>query len=150
LKNEANRGLPNLRGLDDSNRVMHDMHSVWIYDRMRLMGITNIHILTDPEAKPNPVIQVKRRKETVSRHVVVNKQGTKKWVFGWDQPLMSFYLQVHDLTLPADEQITDWLGADRQSIMYEVEDLIRAAKDHGLAIDSSYRPVLYKEKDDGV
>jgi len=86
----------------------------------------------------------------MSRHVVTNKKATTKWVFGWDQPLQSFYLQVHDLSLPEDERIVTWLGADAQTQMYEVEHLVQAAMEHGLAIDHSYRVVLYQEKDDGV
>lgn len=80
----------------------------------------------------------------------MNKKGTKKWVFGWDQPLQSFYLQVHDLSLSEEERIVTWLGADRNTIMYEVEDLFREARKHGLAIDHSYRVKLYGEKDDGI
>lgn len=85
----------------------------------------------------------------MSRHVVQNKKGIK-WVFGWDQPLQSFYLQVHDLSLPEDERIVTWLGADAKTEMYEVDHLVQAAMEHGLAIDHSYRDVLYGEKDDGV
>jgi hypothetical protein len=86
----------------------------------------------------------------VSRHVVQNKKGTRKWVFGWDQPLQSFYLQVHDLSLPEDERVVIWLGADKDTAMEDVEDLFHAAMTQGLAIDHSYRIVLYREKDDGV
>jgi hypothetical protein len=80
----------------------------------------------------------------------MNKKGTKKWVFGWDQPLQSFYLQVHDLSLPEEKRIVTWLGADAQTQMYEVEHLVQAAMEHGLAIDHRYRAMLYREKDDGV
>ena len=86
----------------------------------------------------------------MSRHVVVNKKGSMKWVFGWDQPLRSFYLQVHDLGLDPDENPIVWLGATPKTEMYEVEHLIQAAMENGLAIDHSYRPVLYQEKDDGI
>jgi hypothetical protein len=95
-------------------------------------------------------LKTNTRKVEVSQHVVVNKSATKKWVFGWDQSLKSFYLQVHDLSLPEDERIIVWLGADKTTQMYEVEDLIREAMMNGLAIDHTYRPVLYREKDDGV
>ena len=113
------------------------------------MAIHNIHILIDPEAKSYPVLQVKTRKGNVSQHVVVNKQEGKKWVFGWDQHLLSFYLQVHDLSLSKDEQITAWLGADRNTFMYEVEDLVQVANMYGLVIDQSYQTLLYGEKDEG-
>ena len=71
-------------------------------------------------------------------------------MFGWDQPLQSFYLQVHDPSLLEDNRIVTWLGADKDTIMYEVEDLFQAARKHGLAIDHSYRDVLYREKDEGI
>ena len=71
-------------------------------------------------------------------------------MFGWDQPLQSFYLQVHDPSLPEDERIVAWLGATPETEMYEVEHLIQVAREHGLAIDHSYRDVLYREKDEGI
>lgn len=116
--------------------------------------IHNLHFLIDPDAKPQArtvlrTRRIEKGKVAVSRHVVVNKAATKKWVFGWDQPLQSFYLQVHDLSLPPDEQITHWLGADPKTQMYEVEHLIQAASEHGLGIDHSYLPILYQEKDEG-
>lgn len=73
-----------------------------------------------------------------------------KWVFGWDQPLQSFYLQVHDMNLPEDDRIVVWLGADKDSWMYEVEDLIKVANQHGLFLSREMQQALYQEKDDGV
>lgn len=107
--------------------------------------IRNIHILTDPNA---PATQVREGK-TVSRHVVV--QDEKKFVFGWDQPLLSFFLQVNDTTLndPEDNPIV-WLGATFDTPMYEVEDLVNAAKKYGLDIPIAMQTKLYGEKDDGI
>lgn len=76
-----------------------------------------------------------------------------KFVFGWDQPLQSFYLQKHDTTLKEEndeDPIVVRLGADKDSIMYEVEDLVFAARKHGLIIDHETSVKLYGEKDDGV
>lgn len=84
----------------------------------------------------------------MSQHVVVQEE--KKFVFGWDQPLMSFYLQVHDTTRAEDEQIVAWFGADQDTEMYEVEDLFTVAKKEGLFLDHQMRVKLYGEKDDGV
>lgn len=84
----------------------------------------------------------------MSQHIVVQEE--KKFVFGWDQPLMSFYLQVHDSTLPEDEQVVVWLGADAATRMYEVENLVNAARKEGLLIEHQMRVKLYGEKDDGV
>lgn len=72
-----------------------------------------------------------------------------KFVFGWDQPLMSFFLQVHNTTLPEEEQIVAWMGATAKTTMYEIEDLVREARKHGLRIDHTTRVKLYGEKDGG-
>lgn len=84
----------------------------------------------------------------MSQHVV--EQGEKKYVFGWDQPLMSFFLQVHDLIREEDERITIWLGTTADTKMYEVEELVRAASKYGLLIDYTTQVKLFGEKDDGV
>ncbi len=76
----------------------------------------------------------------MSRHVVVDSKGT--WVFGWDPPLKSFFLQLHDYTRPEDEQIILWLGADRTSMMHNVRDLVHTAHDHGFLIDQGKRQIL--------
>lgn len=83
----------------------------------------------------------------MSQHVVVQEE--KKFVFGWDQPLQSFFLQVHDSTRSEDEQIVTWLGVTKDTKMYEVEDLCHEAFKHGLMLDHSMRVQLYGEKDDG-
>jgi hypothetical protein len=84
----------------------------------------------------------------VSRHVVEEERF--KYVFGWDQPLQSFFLQVHDSEIvDPDANPVHWLGADEATKMYEVEDLCRSARIHGLHIPYSTRVKLYGEKDDG-
>jgi hypothetical protein len=108
--------------------------------------IHNIHFLIDTDANWS---EYEYRRAKVSRHVIMNKQGTKKWVFGWDPPLQSFYLQVHDLQLPVDNQIVAWLGADKHTILSEVKDLTQAATSHGLRIDHTHRVALNKEKEGG-
>lgn len=89
----------------------------------------------------------------MSRHIVDSEDKKTKWVFGWDQPLQSFYLQKHDMTKDEDDEedprIGVWLGT-AGSVMYEVEDLARAARKHGLEISQEMRVTLYGEKDDGV
>ncbi len=84
----------------------------------------------------------------MSQHIVVQEE--KRFVFGWDQPLKSFYLQVHDSTRAEDEQIIVWLGATADTKMYNVENLVHAAYRHGLLIDYPMRVTLYGDKDDGV
>lgn len=86
----------------------------------------------------------------MSQHIV--ERNEKKYMFGWDQMLMSFYLQVHDLTRDedAEDKIPVWLGATANDVMYEVEDLVQAAAKHGLNIEYQTQVKLYGEKDDGV
>jgi hypothetical protein len=83
----------------------------------------------------------------VSQHVVM--QESRKFVFGWDQPLQSFFLQVHDTHLAEDEQIIAWLGATSETTMYEVEELTQVAMQYGLLLDHPMRMELYGETDDG-
>lgn len=84
----------------------------------------------------------------MSRHEVIDERG--KWVYGWDQMLVSFYLQFHDCTKPEDEQITTWLGADPSTHMYEVDDLVREAQKLGLHIGVRMQSKLYEERDLGI
>lgn len=92
----------------------------------------------------------------MSQHIVLGHVDDRqmKWVFGWDQPLMSFFLQVHDMSRHEDDEenprIVTWLGATKDTEMYEVEDLARAARKHGLDIPYKTRVQLYGEKDDGL
>lgn len=83
----------------------------------------------------------------MSQHEVVQEE--KKFVFGWDQPLMSFFLQVHDKTRDEDDQIIHRAGADAGSRMYELQDLVNEARRHGLYIDYKTRVKLHGERDDG-
>ena len=85
----------------------------------------------------------------MSQHIV--EEGRFKYVFGWDQPLMSFFLQVHDSKIvDPDNNPVHWLGATADTKMYEVEELCRAARIHGLEIPYDMRVTLYGEKDDGA
>lgn len=86
----------------------------------------------------------------MSQHII--EKDEKKYVFGWDQPLLSFYLQVHDLTKDEDDEdrIPVWLGATAESKMYEVGELVTAAQRYGLHIFHPVQVELYGEKDDGV
>lgn len=110
------------------------------------MGIDGIDILKPDEFTPAP--QVRERK-TVSQHIV--EEGRFKYIFGWDQPLMSFYLQVHDSEIiDPENNPVHWYGATASTQMYEVEELCRSAQVFGLHIDHEMRTKLYAEKGDGV
>lgn len=85
----------------------------------------------------------------MSRHIV--DDGRFEFVFGWDQMLMTFYLQKHDPSIPEeDDQIVVWLPLPSDRRLYEVEDLVREARKNGLNIDSVMQTRLYADKDDGV
>lgn len=109
------------------------------------MGIEGIDNLKPDGFDPAPQA---RERSPVSQHVVHDEHF--KFVFGWDQPLQSFYLQKHDPTRDEDEEIVVWLGATADTKMYEVEDLVHAAAKNGLRINHPMRVTLYGEKDDGV
>ena len=84
----------------------------------------------------------------MSRHIVEDKEANRKFVYGWDQGLLTFFLQVHDLNRDEDEQIVEWYGTRLREI-YEVEGLARVARRHGLILGHEERVKLYGEKDDG-
>jgi hypothetical protein len=83
----------------------------------------------------------------VSQHIVV--QENKKFTFGWDQPLMSFFLQVHDQTFMEEERLVVWAGATKDTQLYEVDDLVVMARRYGLDIPYETQVKLYREKDEG-
>lgn len=85
----------------------------------------------------------------MSQHELITQDGSRKVVFGWDQPLQSFFLQVHHLDAPEDDQIKVSLGADPATTMYEVEDLVAEAMGAGIDIPYRLQVELYGEKDDG-
>jgi len=107
------------------------------------VGIDGIDIL-----KPDGFTPQVRERKAVSNYTVV--QQDTKYVYGWDQQLLSFFLQVHDLTLPEDDQIIAWYGATGDTIMYEVADVVRVAAKHGLSMDSTTQVMLFADKDDGA
>lgn len=85
----------------------------------------------------------------MSQHIVHSDDQSRKFVFGWDQPLMTFFLQVHALDKPEeDDQIIAWFGT-RGREMYEVEDLVREARQAGFTIPRDVQRVLFLDKDEG-
>lgn len=83
----------------------------------------------------------------MSQHIVEDEKV--KWVFGWDQPMLTFFLQKHDKTLGAsDMNPVVWAGT-RHGEIYEVDELVKVARNHGLRIDHRTRVLLYGDQDDG-
>jgi hypothetical protein len=79
------------------------------------------------------------------------KWADLKFVYGWDQPLQTFFLQVNDaFAADPDANPVIWFGATKDKVLYEVEDLVRVAQLYGLHLDQEMQTKLYGEKDDGV
>ena len=84
----------------------------------------------------------------MSQHVIMEEN--KKFVFGWDQPLMSFFLQVHNLTLDEDdEECILFVAGTPPNVVYDVEDLVNRARRYGCHIPYQTQIELYREQDDG-
>lgn len=79
------------------------------------------------------------------------KWADLKWVFGWDNPLQSFYLQIHDaFAEDYDANPVIWLGATEETKMPTVADLALTAVSYGLAISPAKQGMLQAEKDRGL
>lgn len=109
------------------------------------MGIDGIDILKPDEFTPVPKV---REGEVVSRHII--NQGAMRYVFGWDQPLQSFFYQVHDTTRDEYAQIVAQMGTTADTVLPEVTDLVRAAAENGLLIGATTKGQLQAEKDRGL
>ena len=73
-----------------------------------------------------------------------------KYVFGWDQMLQSFFLQVHDLEADEEHNPLFWYGTHTDvRPLYEVEDLIRIGNKHNLVFGHDMIMTLYMDKDEG-
>lgn len=86
----------------------------------------------------------------MSQHVIETDE--LRWVFGWDQTLMTFFLQKHEKELndsDPDRNPVIWLGADRHTKMYEVEELVTNARQLGLKLPYKALVALFEDKDEG-
>jgi len=83
----------------------------------------------------------------MSQYTIRNKKG--RWVVGWDRPLNSFFLQLHVKNVEPDDNPVIWLGADAETTMREIGDLVYTAKDKGLTINPKMMRTLQKDKEDG-
>lgn len=82
----------------------------------------------------------------MSRYNITNKLGD--WSFGWDQPMLTFYLQLYKDGVPEDDNPVIWLGTHLMEI-YEVGDLCTKARLNGLNISYDLQVKLYGDKDLG-
>jgi hypothetical protein len=85
----------------------------------------------------------------VSKHVIAN--GKTKFVFGWDQPLQTFFFQVHDLQIAdADSNPVIWMGATPDTEIYDIPELLSIAEQHECVIPYKTQIYLFIEKDNGI
>jgi hypothetical protein len=85
----------------------------------------------------------------MSRYEITNDKG--KWEFGWDPPLLTFFLQLSDPELEKSDPDANpviWEGS-RPCEIYEVDDLVRRARREGLDIPHGTQVALYGDKDEG-
>lgn len=85
----------------------------------------------------------------MSRHQIPGFDPMHEVVVGWDPPLMTFFVQVFDRSLPEDHQCIHWVGADRPCEIEEIDDLVRAMRSYAI-IDPDVRATLYYDKIAGV
>jgi hypothetical protein len=85
----------------------------------------------------------------VSRHLVAQDHEGNTWVCGWDNMLQSYFLQKYIPNAPEDTNPVVWLGADAETRMYDLEDLVKAAYKHGLSIGTAAKLQLYKDREEG-
>jgi hypothetical protein len=93
-----------------------------------------------------------RRADRRAMSKYVEEDADVKWVYGWDQPLLSFFLQKHDKHNRDSENPNPviWLGATPGKMLYEVEDLVRKARKYGLDISIERQKELYRDRDEGL
>lgn len=80
----------------------------------------------------------------MSQHVIL--QNDKRFVFGWDPPLGSFFLQIHDLNKDEEENPIVWLGTAPEDKQLGVGVIVQTAREHGLIINREMQGLLYEEK----
>lgn len=89
----------------------------------------------------------------MSRHII-NESNRGFWVVGWDQQLMTFFLQKHSHAAPVDENPVKWWPMTNQENknigpMYELTDLDRVARQNGLVLSHTLKTQLYLDRDEG-
>lgn len=80
----------------------------------------------------------------MSRHEIETEYHT--WVVGWDNPLMSFFLQRYDKGDTKGNVADIWLGGSSPTQMHEIEDLVVAAAERGLVISYEIQADLWEDK----
>jgi len=83
----------------------------------------------------------------MSRHRVPVKENGREVYVGWDQPMLTYFLQVYDPAKSEDENPVVWRGTSLREL-YDLDDLIRVARPHA-ALDATLRSTLYGDRDLG-
>lgn len=86
----------------------------------------------------------------MSRHDIPARDPAHKIIVGWDQPLLTFFMQVIDRKKEAageDEKFVSWLGCSFGEI-YEVDHLRRRLARYA-DLTPEMGATLYGDKDEG-
>ena len=68
----------------------------------------------------------------MSRRCLVSKHPDRTATVGWDAPLATFFVQVHDQTLDDDDQVVFWRGASKQGEIPTLEELLKLLRPHAV------------------
>jgi hypothetical protein len=87
----------------------------------------------------------------MSRQLVAQQEDGTTWVCGWDNMLQSYFLQKYVPNLPEDVNPVLWLGADAETRMYELEELVDSVFKHsGIILGTTAKLQLYQDRDEGL
>ncbi len=83
----------------------------------------------------------------MSRHGIPGRAAGTQVVVGWDHPLLTYFVQVHQEGLDADENPVVWLGASYREL-YDLDDLKRAIRPYA-DLPADLAVTLYADRDEG-
>ena len=81
----------------------------------------------------------------MSRHEIPGRKLGTTVAVGWDQPMLTFFVQVYDPS--AEEGPSVWLGGKPREL-YDLDDLKRAIRRHADLTPELVR-TLYRDRDEG-
>lgn len=83
----------------------------------------------------------------MSRYEIAGRRSGTRVAVGWDHPLLTYFVQVHDDRLDEEENPTVWLGASVREL-YDLDDLKRAIRPHA-DLSLELGAALYRDRDEG-
>ncbi len=84
----------------------------------------------------------------MSRHFITAKDSNHEVVVGWDQPLLTFFVQVYDKRKRGtDDELIVWRGTAPRDL-YDVDDVRRIVGRYAV-FTTDIASTLYGDKDEG-